>query len=258
MDPVDLLEVVEQSMLALPAIPGKIEVLDIPGVRARRTPPVAHPLTNLIGAARSDTDHADAMIQQVCAVFMPRRETFGWFVDESSTPPDLGERLGRAGLNKVGEIAGLVLDDLSIRIDTNPKVSVRRAVEADRHNVVRLYTQAYPCPEPMAHLITDAITLLGGHNYLAFVEGEAKPVAVASMYYWPTRPIVALQGAATLDAFRGQGIYTALMAVRLRDAQQDGIQAAAMQSDRNTSAPICLKLGFREITSIAFYVWSPD
>jgi hypothetical protein len=28
-----------------------------------------------------------------------------------------------------------------------------------------------------------------------------------------------------------------------------------LQGDRKTSAPICVKLGFREVCSIDFYVW---
>jgi len=44
---------------------------------------------------------------------------------------------------------------------------------------------------------------------------------------------------------------------RLDDARADGREAAVIQADRNTSAPICAKLGFRELCSLEVYVWSP-
>ena len=34
-----------------------------------------------------------------------------------------------------------------------------------------------------------------------------------------------------------------------------GKDTAVLQSDRKTSAPICVKLGFQEVCSIDFYAW---
>ena len=63
---------------------------------------------------------------------------------------------------------------------------------------------------------------------------------------------------ATLPDFRGYGIYTSLMARRLADAAQDGIEAAVIQAVRATSAPICRKLGFVEIMPMELYVGHRD
>jgi hypothetical protein len=64
-----------------------------------------------------------------------------------------------------------------------------------------------------------------------------------------------MQGAATLSEYRGNGVYTALMAKRLADARALGMEAAILQADRRTSAPICANLGFEEVCSIDLYVW---
>jgi predicted GNAT family acetyltransferase len=66
-----------------------------------------------------------------------------------------------------------------------------------------------------------------------------------------------ISGAATLKAHRGRGTYTALMGARLAEARATGKDAAVLQGDRKTSAPICVKLGFREVCSVDFYAWSP-
>jgi len=74
----------------------------------------------------------------------------------------------------------------------------------------------------------------------------------------PHQPIVVLFCAATLEAYRGQGVYTSLVARRLADAHSDGAQAAVIQAVRTTSAPICQKLGFVEMCGLEWYAWFPE
>jgi hypothetical protein len=56
---------------------------------------------------------------------------------------------------------------------------------------------------------------------------------------------------------RGHGVYSALVKRRLADARADGREAAVIQADRDTSAPICAKLGFRELCSMEVFAWMP-
>ena len=55
----------ENSLFAFPEIPGRWEVLDFPGVRARATPQTSHPIGNLVGVATLTEANADAVIAQV-------------------------------------------------------------------------------------------------------------------------------------------------------------------------------------------------
>jgi predicted GNAT family acetyltransferase len=111
-------------------------------------------------------------------------------------------------------------------------------------------------PEVLAAVIIDILPLAaGGKHYLAFLEGVEGPVAAASMFPYPHSTVAVMQGAATLADYRGQGLYTALMATRLADARAMGLEAAILQADRKTSAPICTNLGFEEVCSIDVYVW---
>jgi GNAT superfamily N-acetyltransferase len=99
------------------------------------------------------------------------------------------------------------------------------------------------------------VVAAGERHYLAFLDGVERPVSVASMFPFPTSTIAVMQGAATLSEYRGKGVYTALMAKRLADARALGMEAAILQADRRTSAPICANLGFEEVCSIDLYVW---
>jgi N-acetylglutamate synthase-like GNAT family acetyltransferase len=98
---------------------------------------------------------------------------------------------------------------------------------------------------------------LKARHYLACIEGESQPVAVATMYYIPDQSIVTLQGAATLEAFRGKGIYSALLARRLDDARGDGMETAVSHANPNTSAPILARLGFEKVLDLVLYGYPP-
>ena len=101
-----------------------------------------------------------------------------------------------------------------------------------------------------------ASTGIKTRSYFAYLDGEA-PVAWSYLVYIPDSPLVLLGGAATLAEQRGHGVYTALVARRLADARADGRAAAIIQADRDTSAPICAKLGFRELCGLEIFAAGP-
>jgi GNAT superfamily N-acetyltransferase len=246
----------ENSMFEFPGVPGRWDVLDFPGVRSHATPHVSHPFGNMVGVSTLTESNADAVIGQVKDLFGRRGHVVGWWLNPSSTPVDLVPRLEAAGFSKIIEQAGLVLTDLGHAIPCNPAVTVRRATERDRADVVRLYADAYPMPEALASVYCEVLPLADcGNHYLAYLDGVEGPVSVSSMFSPADSTVMVMQGAATLSEHRGRGIYTAMMAARLADARAMGKEAAVLQGDRKTSAPICVKLGFREVCSIDFYVW---
>ena len=188
--------------------------------------------------------------------FAARDQTVGWWVNPSSTPGDLVLRLEAAGFAKVLAQAGQVLTNMGLAIKVNPAVTVRQATPEDRDALIRLYATAYPLPAELAAVWTDVLPrAAGGRHYLAFLDGVERPVSVASMFPFPKSTIAVMQGAATLSAYRGKGVYTALMAKRLADARALGMEAVILQADRRTAAPICANLGFEEVCSIDLYVW---
>lgn len=249
---------IENSIFDFPEMPGSWDVIKFPGLRAHATPEASHPLGNMVGASTLTESNADAVIAQVKEFYGNRSHMVGWWLNPSSTPVDLVTRLEAAGFSKAIELAGLVLTELGRTFSCNPRVTVRRASDADRDDIIRLYTAAYPMPKRLAEIWLDLIPSggLGSTNYLAFLEGVESPVSVSSMFVPGGSSLVVMQGAATLGEYRGHGIYTAMLAARLADAHVMGKHAAVLQADRKTSAPICAKLGFEEVCSIDLYAWS--
>jgi hypothetical protein len=121
--------------------------------------------------------------------------------------------------------------------------------------------EAFPAPKEVVHFMYKVLfrdrERLKTRIYLAYLEGIENPVGCSSMGFIPGKPIVHLRGAATNKRHRGRGIYSSLLARRLNDAKKEGAQAAVIQAIVTTSAPICRRLGFKELCDLAFYTWSP-
>jgi hypothetical protein len=238
-----LLDAIETSLFSLPQVPGRIQHLDIPHIQGHVTPfPDAN--ANTVGAATLTRDNADETIRQVRDLFAGQNKGFSWLVGPRTTPADLGSRLTRAGLVKEEEMAGMVLTDLHAPIQANPEVTIRQGTTAEMLEASAIIARAYGgFSEEYSRLRTEALMMYGGElrvrGYLAYVQGNSDPVAFSYLAHIPGQPIVLMYGAATLNEHRGRGIYTSLAA-------------------RDTSAPICVKLGFREVCSLELYVWAPE
>jgi GNAT superfamily N-acetyltransferase len=257
MDEQTLLYALETSAFLVPELPGRVERLDVPGIQGRITAD-SDPFANLVGAATLDEYNADETIWQVCEIYAGWRKEFGWLVSPLSTPWDLPDRLEGAGLVRSVEMAGMVYPDLGRPIAVNPAVYVHEATADDVEATIFTLAAANEIPVERTYAMTEALYFspepILRRVYLAYVEGVDYPVATAGMLYMPDLPIALLLSSATLPDFRGYGIYTSLVARRLADARQDGIEAAVIQAVRATSAPICRKLGFVEIAPMALYV----
>ena len=120
-----------------------------------------------------------------------------------------------------------------------------------------MMARAYGLPIDVMRVFNEmlgaAAARIKSRAYFGYVDGNDSPVAWGFLVYLPDSPTVLLGGAATLEEHRGNGLYSALTARRLADARADGRTAAVVQADRRTSAPICAKLGFREICGLEIF-----
>ncbi|QRO01967.1 hypothetical protein JRI60_24595 [Archangium violaceum] len=255
-----LVRAIEDSMFLLPDVSGQVESLSIPGIQGRWTS-VSYPLSNLVGLSQLSPENANATIQRVRDRFAHEQKAVGWLVGPGSTPADLRPRLTALGFVKLADLAGLALTDLQVPIPVAPDIHIRVATEDDLDVASRLLAQAYPAPDDVcrqfALLFLRHMGRLHARVYLAYLDGVKEPVAYAAKVHLPDQPIVQLFSSATLPVWRHRRIYTSLVARRLADAYRDGARAAVVQADRTSSAPICEKLGFTELSSLELYAWLP-
>ncbi len=253
----DLIQAIESSLTVYPPVPGLSEDLGVPGLRGRVTD-LSHPLANLVGMADIRPGDVEATIRLVKSRYGFGRKAFGWVTGPLTRPTDLGERLLSAGFTKVDEMAGMALTDLAAPVKTVAPLRVEEATLSETLEASQMMATAYDMPVEVARFFNVMLALtdrqVRNRGYFAYVDD--RPVGWSYLIYLPNSPIVLLGGAATLPEYRGRGIYRALVARRLSDAHADGRSAAVIQAVRSTSAPICAKLGFRELCGLEFFAWA--
>jgi GNAT superfamily N-acetyltransferase len=254
----DLVDAIESTLFIYPSVPGLSQDLGIPGLRGRLTK-VSHSLANLCGDARFSEREADSLIAKVKHRYGDL--AFGWITGPSTRPVDLPARLEAAGFHNVDSIAGMALTDLALPIEVSPRARVREVSWQVAVENSELMARAYGLPTEVMRVFNEIIAAtsdrIKARAYVASLDDDDAIAAWSSLVYVPNSSTVVLGGAATLKAYRGQGLYTALVARRLADARADGRTAAVIQGDRRTSAPICAKLGFRELCGLEFYASTP-
>jgi GNAT superfamily N-acetyltransferase len=254
-----LIQAIESSLLVYPPVSGLTEDLGVRGVRGRVTD-LSHPLANLVGLADIAPDAVDATLRLVRNRYSGGRKAYGWITGPLTRPRDLGARLVASGLVMEEDLAGMALTDLAVPIAVDPKIEIREATLHEAQGASAMMARAYGIPEEVARFFNVLLAMtdskVPNRGYLAYVDGGTEPVAWSYLVYLPDSPTVLLGGAATLPEHRGRGIYSALVAKRLADARADGRTAAVIQAVRSTSAPICAKLGFREVCGLEFYAWA--
>jgi GNAT superfamily N-acetyltransferase len=249
---------IESSLHVYPPVSGLSEDLGVKGVRGRVTD-LSHPLANLVGMADIAPEDVDATLKMVRNRYSGGRKAYGWVTGPLTRPRDLGQRLVAGGMAKADEMAGMALTDLHLRIAVDPRIEVREGTLHEAQAASAMMGRAYDMPEEVARFFNVLLAMtdakVRNRGYFAFVDGGSEPVGWSYLVYLPDTAIVLLGGAATLPEHRGRGVYSALVAKRLADARADGRTAAVIQAARSTSAPICAKLGFRELCALEFYAW---
>jgi GNAT superfamily N-acetyltransferase len=248
----DLVDAIESTLFIHPAVPSLMHDLGIAGLRGRITK-ISHPIANLAGNAMFSEREADALIAKVQQRYGGM--AFGWVTGPSTRPADLPRRLEAAGLSHADSLSGMALTDLSTALEVNPRARVWEATLDEARAQNEMMARAYGLPPEVMSFFNE---LLGASSDVIrtrwyFASLDDQPVAWSYLTYLPESAIVLLGGAATLEEHRGHGLYTALVAKRLADARSDGRTTAVVQADRKTSAPICAKLGFREICGLEIF-----
>lgn len=231
---------------------GRIQLPDTrfverPGWRQLLTPSLKQGGLNEVDASLDAAD-ADRVIDETIDEYRRLGLRFRWTVTPGSKPDDLGERLARRGL-KPHWVHGVVRD-------LSPVKARDAAVEAVGLATVDEFTGVMAAGWEMDPATLDVLhrTMLECHpdRYRLFLAREGtRAIGVAS--YTVATPAAYLMGAVVLPAFRGRGVYQALVATRIADAASRGLTLGTSQARADTSAPILAKLGFETVCRFPVY-----
>ena len=209
-----------------------------------------------------DDNGLDELIARQIRVFAARGEPFEWKLHSHDRPPDLAKRLRAAGfvpedeetvvIAPVEEIAAppllpeaVTLREVSDRADFERIAAFERAAwgDGDDHSWIAESLEAERTTDP------DGIAIVTA-------EAGGEVVCAGWVRFQRGTDFATLWGGATLPAWRGRGIYRAIVAYRAGLAAERGFRSIEVDASSD-SRPILERLGFTPVTTTTPYVWSP-
>ena len=244
----------QQEILALFDQQERIGV-EFPGMRKEVLPhvirfvgPPGEP--SFILYSRLDESTVDAAIAEQVNYFAALGQSFEWKVYDYDTPPDLRQRLAAQGFT-IGEQEALMVLDLAQIPPTllQPVTAdVRRiTTRAGLEDVVRIKNEVWGRDfDGLQERLGDHLDLPDYLSvYVAYVDGV--PACAAWIYFQPGSQFGGLWGGSTVPAYRGRGLYTAVLAVRAQEALRRGCRFLTIDASP-MSRPIVARHGFQLLT----------
>lgn len=211
-------------------------------------------------------DRVDRLIAETVSWFRDETDvaSFEWKTQGHDLPVDLPDRLVAHGLRPEPPETVMVgrAELLAAPAPLPEDVTLRRAgdrgdLRADAERASRLQADVFgrdagPDPAELADRLAAAPDLMG--LWLA-EDADGTVVGVGRLEVVPGTGFAGLWGGATSEAWRGRGIYRALVAARARAALAAG--AVFLHSDcTDMSRPILERSGLVAVTTTTPYIWT--
>ncbi|MFG3281197.1 GNAT family N-acetyltransferase [Streptomyces sp. NPDC048111] len=183
-----------------------------------------------------------------------------WKLYAHDRPADLGRRLLAAGFEAEPEETVMVarVADLPHDVAPAPGITLRPVTdEAGVELMVRAHEGAFGTPSARLgeRLLSQFAEAPDTVVAVVAMAGD-EPVSSARMDVHPGTDFASLWGGGTLPAWRGKGIYRALVAHRARIAAERGFRYLQVDAS-DQSRPILRRLGFTPLTATTPYIRRP-
>jgi GNAT superfamily N-acetyltransferase len=239
---------------------------DGPGARVERAGAVVRQIADAQGwngvlwSGLDETTADRAIREQIARFTALGRPDFEWKVYGHDRPADLGRRLTAAGFSAEPEETLLVGEIAELALDTEPPAGIRLAEATDAagvDRVVEVHEKAFGTDGTrLRHRLLAGLAAAPGTVVAVVALAGDEPVSAARMELVPGTPFAGLWGGGTVEAWRGRGLYRALVTHRARVAAARGYDY--LQVDASPmSRPILERLGFHALTTTTPYVYGP-
>jgi len=206
--------------------------------------------------------NADQVIADTIAYYQQKGCDFEWKYFDYDTPADLPERLIAQGLQPDEAEAVMVLEikNAPARLLETPQYDIQRATTLEQLHHADAIQDAVWGNEPRQKVSERVLGMWDDDPnsvslHIAYIEN--KPVSYGRVEFSQgDNPFASIWSGSTLPDYRGRGIYTAVVASRLQEAQQRQYQYLTVDAKPDTSMPILNKLGFITITYSTPYNWA--
>jgi GNAT superfamily N-acetyltransferase len=208
-----------------------------------------------------DAGTADAAIAGQREFFAARGDGVEWKLYDYDQPADLAERLAAAGFVPDEEELMLVAETAAVKADVVLPDGVRLVPVTDEAGVHALMSvhRHEPGTERLSWLTEALLEALRDPRQLTemvvAMAGD-EPVSSARIEFVAGTDFAGLWGGSTVPAWRGKGIFRALVAYRAGLAAARGYKYLQVDASQ-MSRPILARLGFTAVASTTPYVWEP-
>ncbi|MGY4541622.1 GNAT superfamily N-acetyltransferase [Arthrobacter sp. UYNi723] len=254
----------------LAAYDSQLRRLVPPAVPAGHEYQLLGPLLRVTGQRRGFIESArdlgvevgmlDRMIVEQREYFAGRGEAVEWKTRAHDFPADLESRLRAAGF--VPEDRETVLVGETAAMAGEPVVpegiQVRLARERpDLERIAAMKSEVWAADYSWVAADLQHRLASDPENLVVFLaEASGEVVSAAWLEINPGTDFAGLWGGSTLPAWRGRGIYKALVSARAQVAAARGVKYLQVDASAD-SEPILRRLGFRAITTTTPFVWTP-
>ena len=203
-----------------------------------------------------DETTADDVIAAQVRYFAELGKEFEWKYYTHDPLADLPARLVRAGFEPGPEEALMIADIADVPLDHEPPEGVRLVRVTDAEGI-RLLVQVHDEVFGGDHSAIGRAMLLQPETacpVLAMAGDE--PVSGSRIDFHEGTEFASLWGGGTLKAWRGKGIYRAMVSYRARLAVERGARYLRVDA-LPTSRPILERLGFVQLSTTVPYTFTP-
>jgi GNAT superfamily N-acetyltransferase len=219
------------------------------------------PDTNHACLLRTTPQQANRLITEVIGYFQTRELPTTIYLSPVCSPADLPERLITSGfVEQKEQEAWMSLDDLPDYDipELLPQIPVRTITPDEALTFAEVFMTAFGMPvdfaPAMAQLLAPSIGLDNIYHYLAF--SDERPIGTCSLICYEQFGIVGSAG--VVQARRGKGAATNLVAQAAREALDHGVQTLMLQTTAGTLLERFLRIkGFRRAFTRTCYVLEP-
>ena len=231
-----------------------------PGVRLERTPSIVRVVGEECNVlfSRLDASTADAEVAAQAEFFRRNGHEVEWKLYGHDQPPDLPAILQRHGFvpDPPETLVALDLQEVADWGEPPKGLDIRRVLTpADLKTAIDVSERAFrPGPGWGGF---DFAPMLADPSFAAFVAYvDGVPVASGRAHFPSGKQFASLWGGGTDPAYRGRGVYRALVAARAELARERGFRFLTVDA-LETSRPILERVGFRALTSTTGYILRP-
>ena len=208
--------------------------------------------------SRLDDADADAAIQDQIAYFEQLGCDFEWKHYDYDTPPDLKTRLAAHGfeLEETETIMALPLANAPAALLQPVTHDVRRIhdpaeLDAIRHIKAEIWGEER---DGITQFLRLTLTQTPDRMSIYVAYAGETPVSCGWIHFPAENPFASLWGGSTLAAYRKQGFYTALLAVRVQEAIARGRHYLTIDASP-MSRPIVERFGFVRLAESTPCIW---